>query len=107
MIKLFSALAVFALASCATEPEPDWPKTCDAAVQWLLDELPEAERDNLASTKSEDLILLHFGLGRGIRNNFGLWGGNLALIEDCSGDPAKHPDDVSMIIIERLWLALQ
>jgi len=45
--------------------------------------------------------------GTGIRNEFGLWGGNFAFIKSCSGKRNAHPDHVSMIIIERLWDSLQ
>ena len=93
------------------EPEQvaqmDWPMTCDGAVTRLTTQLPESEKENLAAMKRSDLILLHHGFGTGIRNEFGLWGGNLALIQSCSGKRNAHPDDVSMIIIERLWDSLQ
>ena len=81
--------------------------TCDGATAKLANELPPSEKARLAAMKKDDLILLHHGFGTGIRNEFGLWGGNFALIESCSGSPDTHPDDVSMIIIERLWARLQ
>lgn len=85
----------------------DWPTTCDSAVARLTTQLPESEEESLAAMKRSDLILLHYGFGTVIRNEFGLWGGNLALIKSCSGKRNVHPDDVSMIIIERLWDSLQ
>ena len=85
----------------------EWPTTCDGAVAKLSTELSQSEKEDLAATARDDLILLHHGFGTGIRNEFGLWGGNLALIESCSGSPNSHPDDVSIIIVERLWGSLQ
>ena len=90
-----------------TANEQGWPLTCDGAIAKLSTELPQSEQADLAAMKRDDLILLHHGFGTGIRNEFGLWGGNFALIESCSGSRETHPDDVSMIIIERLWVKLQ
>jgi hypothetical protein len=42
----------------------------------------------------------------GIRNHYGLWHGNSRLIEAVCGGPC-HPDDASIIIIEKVWDALQ
>ena len=93
------------------EPEQEvqmgWPTTCDAAVARLATQLPQSEKESLAAMERSDLILLHHGFGTGIRNEFGLWGGNFAFIKSCSGKRNAHPDHVSMIIIERLWDSLQ
>jgi len=84
----------------------EWPTTCDAAAldvtQWLS---PET-REKLRTTPQEDLILFHHGLGTGIRNRQGLWRGNASLIKSCLVAPG-HPDDASMVIIEKAWLLLQ
>jgi len=90
-----------------TASKSDWPAICDSAITQLLLDLTQSEKDKIAAMKENDLILLHHGFGTGIRNQFGLWGGNSALIKDCSGSKETHPDDVSMIIIERLWKKLQ
>tara|TARA_R110002033_G_scaffold81286_1_gene132089 strand:- start:99 stop:392 length:294 start_codon:yes stop_codon:yes gene_type:complete len=89
------------------EKQAGWPVTCDSAVAKLAAQLPQSDKEELAAMKRGDLILLHHGFGTGIRNEFGLWGGNFALIKSCSGRRNAHPDDVSMIIIERLWDSLQ
>ena len=65
-----------------------------------------AINDKLAAIfgkNKEDLIHYYFGLGMYIRNAFGLWRGNKALLDDCSKGEQVHPDTVSMIIIEALW----
>lgn len=83
----------------------EWPTTCEAAAldvtQWLS---PET-REKLRATPREDLILFHHGLGTGIRNRQGLWRGNAPLIKSCLGAPG-HPDDASMVILEKAWLLL-
>lgn len=109
------ALAIGLLSGCLatthSKQEPvdatEWPATCDDAISRLSTELPQSEKAKLAAMARDELIQLHLGFGMGIRNEFGLWVGNFALIESCSGSPATHPDDVSMTIIERLWDDLQ
>jgi len=95
------------LASASYADEPSFPVTCDEAVERLLTGLPKAEKERLAKYKKADLILLHHGFGTGIRNEFGLWADNKALAKSCTGRRRAHPDDVSMIIIEKTWEALQ
>jgi hypothetical protein len=68
-------------AHAQPKQEPDWPATCDGAIARLTTNLPTSEKEKLAAMARDDLINLHFGFGMGIRNEFGLWGGNLALIE--------------------------
>ena len=85
----------------------DWPTSCDAAVEALRARMSRSEKDELASMARDDLFRLHFGLGMAIRNEFGLWAGNDALIESCSGRRFADADGVSMLIIERLWETLR
>lgn len=87
-----------------------WPASCDEAVSQLLRTLPEGDRATIRATARGDLVRFHHGLGTRIRNGFGLWQGNTALMQSClePGEGAQaHPDDVSMIIIERAWRALR
>lgn len=79
------------------------PQTIEQAVGVLLEQLPDCEKENIASMSRDDLINLHFGLGTQIRNDFGLWGGNTALLENTG---KIHPDDAAMAIIEALWYRL-
>lgn len=106
-LELLAGCSAGAQSSQGLEATKDWPATCDDAVARLSDDLPQSEKVNLAAMSKDDLILLHHGFGTGIRNEFGLWGGNFALIESCTGSPSAHPDDVSVIIIERFWESLQ
>jgi len=76
--------------------------------------MTEADKAVLRKDKPDDLIKYHFGWGMGIRNEFGLWGGNFPLALDCNaqfGDPSDkqelHPDYISMIIMKQVWMAVQ
>lgn len=79
------------------------PQTIEQAVVVLLEQLPADKKYQIAAMSRNDLINLHFGLGTSIRNDFGLWGGNAALLESCGN---IHPDDAAMAIIEALWRRL-
>ena len=114
-MKLFIAFLLsltFCGSSFAQEKEaellgPDnWPTTVSATVADLLSTLSAADREAIRSTKKDDLIRYHHGWGTGIRNHYGLWRGNRALIEDACHEPC-HPDTASNRIIEAVWQALQ
>ena len=48
------------------------PKTIDEAVNRLLTILTDDEKEQVKALPEDDLVLLHFSLGRDIRNAFGL-----------------------------------
>lgn len=50
----------------------------------------------------EETIKLHLGLGRWLRNNWGLWGGSRLLLY-LFDRGLKHPDDMSAAILEFYW----
>jgi hypothetical protein len=79
---------------------PDWPTTVEEAADRILEGLSADDRTRVRDTRREDLIRYHHGWGNGIRNAFGLWAGNEALLES-SG--CRHPDDCSAKIIQRVW----
>jgi hypothetical protein len=61
-----------------------WPRIVAEAVMRLVQTLGQAEKDAIAATAEADLIELHFSpLGAAIREGFGLWEGNAALLADC------------------------
>lgn len=75
--------------------------------------MSEVDKAGLRKDKKEDLVQYHHGWGTGIRNEFGLWGGNTALAQDCHkryGGPSDewslHPDTISGLIIEQVWRAV-
>lgn len=94
----------------ATEARIEWPATIAAAVGQIVVGMTESDKTTLRATPREDLIAYHRGWGRSIRNEFGLWGGNDALLADCgraAGRAHSHPDECSMLIIEAVWDALR
>ena len=78
--------------------------SANQAVDMILERLSREDRERVKGTPREDLGRFHHGWGTGIRNEFGLWRGNDALLADCGGG---MPDDCSMVIIEAVWERLQ
>ena len=62
----------------------DWPQTVDEAVDRLLVGLSDKDKETVRSTPKDELYKFHFGWGMGIRNGFGLWQGNAALMKSCA-----------------------
>ena len=87
-----------------------YPKSVDEAVKKLMDELPLKDRVYIAGLKQTELGLIHHMLGSHIRQDFGLFAGNLELIESCrevSGIPDLMADQVSFVIMKALWEKLK
>ena len=87
-----------------------YPKSVEEAVDLLIDKLSIREKYQIAKMTQDDLAGLHFSLGLGIRNEFGLWAGNKDLLESCAslvGQEIIHPDDASALIIKELWKKLR
>src|SRR3954453_13173309 len=78
----------------------EWPKTMAEAVERIVSGLDPRSRKALKRTTREDLVKLHLSWGMAIRNQFGLWAGNGALLRDCR---TTEPDDCSMAIMELVW----
>ena len=83
---------------------PEWPRTLDEAVTRILSNMSDADKRYIKGSYKETLINHHHGWGMGIRNSFGLWQGNDALMADCR---AVFADDASWVIIEAVWQRLQ
>ena len=79
-----------------------YPRTVEEAVDLLISSMPERDMGKLINMPEEDLIILHFGWGDGIRNAFGLWAGKEELLKAC-GSESLHPDSASMVIIRAAW----
>ncbi|MDQ7793251.1 MAG: DUF6794 domain-containing protein [bacterium] len=87
--------------------EGQWPRTVHAAVERLLTLLSDQGKQAVRDVSDEwDLDLFHFGLGMFVRNSFGLWQGNIELLNSCGG-AGMHPDTASMVIIRALWERLR
>lgn len=81
------------------------PETLEECYSVLESELPQEEREKLKAMSSDSLYQLHFGLGRTIRNEFGLWGeGPLYDWFDAQG--VDQPDQISEYILNGFWLYL-
>lgn len=83
------------------------PRTVDEAVGQLMAMMPPDDLAQIRQMSEYDLIELHFSLGTTIRNQFGLWGDNGALLESCASAMSVpsdffHPDSASGVIIEAL-----
>ena len=78
-----------------------WPTSVEGAVEQLLSQMTESNKAVLRDATEDDLVMIHYDLGLSIRNSFGLWAGNKALLKSCGAED-MHPDDASAIIIERM-----
>jgi hypothetical protein len=83
----------------------NWPVTVDETVKDILPRLPLYRKLEIRFMKREHTNSLHFEVGLGLRNRYGLWRGNDKLILSACGYPC-HPDDASARIIDAVWEAL-
>jgi hypothetical protein len=84
------------------QPLPKVPKTVDQAVLILKTKwLSTKDLDwILRNPQNEVVFRLYRPFGTGIRNEFGLWGGNQQLRDSCGND---NPEGCSVVIFNRLW----
>jgi hypothetical protein len=90
--------------------ENPYPLTVEEAVDRLHANISLNDEILLAAMTEDDLTDLHFSIGHHIRNEFGLWSGNEALLESCriiAGKQFLHVDDASSVIIKALWERLK
>ena len=86
------------------------PKTVDEAVKSLISEMALKDKTIIANMAETELSLLHTNIGEYIRNEFGLWSGNKALMTSCCFFAKKEKvqeDEASSIIIRELWKRLR
>ena len=84
--------------------EDKYPRTLHGAVDALISQMTEEEKELIRGLDKEDLIGFHVSAGPDIRNKFGLWKDNYELLISCGW---VHPDDASMVIIEAVWQSLR
>ncbi|MFH2219261.1 MAG: putative molybdenum carrier protein [Pseudomonadota bacterium] len=87
-----------------------YPKTVDEAVDRLISELQLKDRTTLSNMSAEEVAALNRTLGKYVRDNFGLWRDNPALIESCrriSKTDVSNEDVASMVILIALWEKLR
>lgn len=104
------ALLLLVLVACAPRA-PDAPAsaslpgTVDEAIDRLLSELPADDVDWMRRNPKDSVTSqLYMGYGTGVRNQFGLWGGNEALLKSCGTD---DPEGCSLVILEGMWDRVQ
>lgn len=78
------------------------PNTLDECMEALKMALSAEDQIALLSSSKDDLIQYHHGLGRWIRNNWGLWKSG-PLLDHMQSLGFIHPDDMSGSIIREFW----
>lgn len=84
----------------------DKPKTLDEAIKTLIDNIPEDSKQEL---RDGDIAIaaIHHTVGRGIRNDWGLWDINSDLHKHFKEMGIWHADDMSGIILESVIRTLK
>jgi hypothetical protein len=87
-----------------------YPSTVEEAVERLKTELPLKDRILMSNMDSNELDLLLDGLGGYIKQTYGIYSGNEALIQSCAqignlNNPL--PDEACQVILRSLWNNLQ
>lgn len=81
------------------EPVPTTLQECFAALER---ELSAEDLQEFRDTPEPELARFHLGLGMGLRNRWGLWGGS-PLARHLGGLGLQHPDDMSGLILTSFW----
>lgn len=92
------------------EPQEDLPQNVDAAIERLTKALELKDRIRIANMQPEELDHLRSGLGDYIKQKFGLYSGNAALLKSCAdlGRLSRPlPDEACSVILRALWKELQ
>jgi hypothetical protein len=74
--------------------------TVPEMAQVIIDDMTPQDHQDMIALSFDELIKLHQGVGRDIRNAFGLW---------IEGNPnvRDHADDTSMEVLELVWVRLR
>lgn len=88
-------------------PNGGKPRTVNQSVALLLETFPPPNLNRFANEDKERIILYHHSLGMHIRNEHGLWAGNLRLLLSIGHIDALHADNASGYILMALWEELQ
>jgi len=94
-----------AAEAVANEPEAP-PKNLTEALDRLDRDLPDSVKEQFKSLPEREAgARVHHSLGRGLRNDWGLWSGS-ELRDYFLGIGVGHPDDMSGIIFTSYWRRL-
>jgi hypothetical protein len=91
-------------------PQPGMPRSVDEAIARLKESLPLKDRAIIANMRPEELDHLRSGLSDYIKRNFGIYTGNMALLQSCAdlaGLVQPLPEEACAVILRALWKDLQ
>jgi hypothetical protein len=78
------------------------PKDLDDCFVELKKLLEKEDFEEIKTGVEDDMVLYHHGLGRHLRNEWGLWSGSI-LKEWFKEKGIYHADDMSGIILDSFW----
>jgi len=87
-----------------TNKQGPFPATVDEAARLLANLVPEDEQASIAALPETNLVDLHFGLGKWVRNNLGLWDADSVLLKTTG---QTNADDASDLIVRAFWQKLK
>ena len=78
------------------------PQSLEEAISHVKEKIAKFVKEELAKGKNEDDIAnsMHFGLGKFIRNHWGLWSGDSLLFKELSSLGLFHADDMSSLVLK-------
>jgi hypothetical protein len=88
----------------------EFPRNVEAAIERLTEALELKDRARIANMQPEELDHLRSGLGDYIKQTFGLYSDNTALLQSCAelGRLSRPlPDEACAVILRALWKALR
>jgi len=86
------------------------PKTVNAAVDWLLEDMPLKSKAAVARMSKSELFNLRSTFGKYIKRQFDLGPENQELLDSCrfaAKDPLLDPDEADYVILKALWHKLR
>jgi hypothetical protein len=86
-------------------PHDDVPRTLDEAVARLKQTLPLKDQVTIANMRADEITGLRATLGRYVQKQFGLWDGNLELVQSCRQATDRKllgDEEIAEVIIARL-----
>ncbi|MDA8139821.1 MAG: hypothetical protein M0036_14315 [Desulfobacteraceae bacterium] len=85
---------------------PNWPQTVDQAVAHLKSVLSLKDRSLMGNLQPDELSHLRSGIGDYVKQKYGLYEGNEALMKSCAEVGRLNqplPDEACAVILRALW----
>jgi hypothetical protein len=92
------------------EDRDDLPRTLGEAVTRLKQTLPLKDQVTIANMRADEIAGLRTTLGRYVQRQFGIWDGNLELMQSCQQATDRRQlgdEEIAVVIIEHLAQELQ